>query len=244
MKREFREAVTSRRVDLLEAYLARYSKPARTARAARIDTVRIILDQRKKELAQEQAYENAHPPFLSLSPRQPTISITSRRAEPDSTLRLLIDSVWSEVSGVNGLRYPASVSLDLSPTASWLMLNAYIDVRRDVQWKNDSSLMVTIPGALAGLTILHRIQSRIDASLTTNVRTVTLVTRLWKNTSEYMTFYASAPNGDSLRVLDMMDITTHNQQDIRVRGFSDSTIALPDSTDKPFLAMREFLHVP
>ena len=149
MKIEYRQAMLSGRVDLLESYLAKYNRKKIRKSESKIDSVRIILGKVKKEIAAREAYDKAHPLFANADFAKLDISIKGLSLSTQNVFRDVIGKSRDQLKIIRGIRFPASIQLDFSGTHPMLYMTAYINCEKDVQSTvTDSGTLFTIEGSL------------------------------------------------------------------------------------------------
>jgi hypothetical protein len=268
---EFNEAMETRRIELLEAYLQKYSSPKKLAQAARIDEIRAIYETRKKEIEEERAYQWSHPRFTQGDFSHLRFRISGIPADVQADFRIALDSIRYEFMSIPAMRFPASVTADYSTKPAIIMLDAFVHVKHDIELTVDSASedVATVPGMVPAMRFLQRykclaIQSierylrrqgvdsaaavrRIDTLASANY-----IVRLWKDNRTYLTCYArdvkasAGPCADAHGELyDFIDITVEDSHDIRISGQKGNALvisrSLPVSSETELL--RKFFEL-
>jgi len=240
-EQEFKEAMSSRRVDLLESYLARYARSRKPDPAAKIDIVASVLAQRKKEIEDERMYNAYHPLFSKTDPSRLRSTFSGISADMQADFTLCLDSVRPGLCAIPGLRFPAGVSARYDAKPAMIMLDAYFSTRYDPAMPADPALL-PIPNVQEGMRLLARYRCLATASIIRYLQrqsasapdikkqaeilqSALCVVRLWKDTANYITWYAKSA-ADSRAAADcgasaaepygFFDITMDSYRDVRI----------------------------
>lgn len=254
MKIQYQQAMLSGRIDLLESYLSRYNRKKIRKSESKTDSVRIMLEKVKKEIAAREAYDKAHPLFANADLTKLDINIKGLSLSHQNVFRDVIGKSREQLKSIRGIRFPASIQLDFSGTHPMLYMNAYINCENDVQKTvTDSGTLFTIEGVTQVMSFLNHIKKTASNSVqekTTSQRIAlaAYVVRLRKNADEYITFYGkekveSQDSEEDFSYYDFFDLSVNKQKDVRFPNKpSDSVMLLKSESesDKNLLGMSFF----
>jgi uncharacterized protein YacL (UPF0231 family) len=254
MKLQYQQAMISGRIDLLENYIAKYNRKKIRKSESKIDSVRIMLEKVKKEIAAQAAYDKAHPLFANADPAKLDISIKGLSLSTQNVFRDVIEKNRDQLKNIHGIRFPASMQLDYSGSHPTLYMNAFINCGRDVQSTvTDSGTLFTIKGVTQLMRFLNHIKKSASKSVqektaSEKIALAAYVVRLRKSTDEYITFYGkenieSEDSEQDFSYYDFFDLTVNDQKDIRFPNKpSDSVMLLKSESEseKNLLGMSFF----
>ena len=254
MKIEYRQAMLSGRVDLLESYLAKYNRKKIRKSESKIDSVRIILGKVKKEIAAREAYDKAHPLFANADFAKLDISIKGLSLSTQNVFRDVIGKSRDQLKIIRGIRFPASIQLDFSGTHPMLYMTAYINCEKDVQSTvTDSGTLFTIEGVTQAMLFLNRIKKAASKSVqektaSEKIALAAYVVRLHKSADDYITFYGkesmeSQDSEENFSYYDFFDLSVNDQKDVRFPNKPSGSVMLLKSeneSEKNLLGMSFF----
>ncbi len=226
MKIQYRQAMLSGRIDLLESYIAKYNRKKIKKSESKIDSVRIVLGKVKKEIADQEAYDKAHPLFANANLSKLDISIKGLVLSTQQVFRDVIEKSHDQLKNIRGIRFPASIQLDYSGSHPMLYMNAYINCDKDVQCTvSDSGRLYTIEGVTQAMLFLNHIKKTAlksvqEKTASEKIALAAYVVRLRKNTDEYITFYGkesmeSEGSEEDFSYYDFFDLSVNDKKDIR-----------------------------
>lgn len=254
MKIQYQQAMLSGRIDLLESYISRYNRKKIRKSESKIDSVRIVLEKVKKEIAAREAYDKAHPLFANADLAKLDINIKGLSLSHQNVFRDVIGKSREQLKSIRGIRFPASIQLDFSGTHPMLYMNAYINCENDVQRTvTDSGTLFTIEGVTQVMSFLNHIKKTASISVqektaSQRIALAAYVVRLRKNADEYITFYGkekveSQDSEEDFSYYDFFDLSVNKQKDVRFPNKpSDSVMLLKSESesDKNLLGMSFF----
>jgi alkanesulfonate monooxygenase SsuD/methylene tetrahydromethanopterin reductase-like flavin-dependent oxidoreductase (luciferase family) len=256
-EQEFTEAMSSRRVDLLESYLARYGRSRKPDPAAKTDIVASALAQRKNEIEDERMYNAYHPPFSKAEPSRLRFTISGIAADMQADFALCLDSVRPGLCAIPGLRFPAGVSARYDTKPAMIMLDAYFSTRYDPATPADPALL-PVPSVQDAMRLLSRYRCFATASIirylqrqgasepdikkqAESLQSALCVVRLWKDTANYITWYAKSAADSSAspdcripaaEPYGFFDITVDSYRDVRIdQSPARFSINMPQNPD-------------
>jgi hypothetical protein len=256
-EQEFTDAMSSRRVELLEAYLARYGRSRKPDPAAKIDIVASALAQRKKEIEDERVYNVYHPLFTNSDPSHLRFTISGIPADMQADFAMCLDLVRPGILAIPGLRFPAAISARYDAKPAMIMLDAYFSTRYGPATQTDPTLLA-VPNVQDAMGLLARYRCLATASIirylqrqsasapdikkqAESLQSALCVIRLWKDTANYITWYAKNA-GDSGTTPDcgasaaepygFFDITMDSYRDVRIdQSPARFSINMPQNPD-------------
>ncbi len=237
MKVRYQQAMLSRRTDLLEDYINRYSRKKIRKSESKIDSVRIMLEKVKKELAAEAAYNKAHPLFANSDPEKLDISIKGLSQTVQDIFRDVIAKNRNRLKSIPGVRFPASLLLDYSGSHPTLYMNTFINCKKDVQSTiTDSATLYSIIAIPHLMLFLDQIKKAAAESVqekatSEKITLAAYVVRLRKSSNEYITFYGkeslqSDDSGQDFSYYDFFDISVNDKKDIRFPNEPSNSVLL------------------
>ncbi len=249
MKIQYKQAMLSGRIDLLESYISKYNRKKIRKSESKIDSVRIMLGKIKKDIASQTAYDKSHPLLANADLTNLDISIKGLSKNTQDIFKDAIEENREQLKNVRGIRFPASMQLDYSGSHPMFYVNAYINCNIDVaRTVSDSATLYTIEGVTQLMHFLNQVKKQTSKSVQEKTALAAYVVRLYKDADEYITFYGkenldSDGSEEDFSYYDFFDLSVNDQKDLRFPNKpSDSVMLLKseNESEKNLLGMLFF----
>jgi hypothetical protein len=234
---QFATAVASKSVDLLEAYIKKYSSK-KYRKTAQIDSAKAVLIAIRKEIESEKVFSSDHPYFSDSEDfdRFFTVQYQGLQEHAVSVLHPIIDSFTTNIKSIHSLRFPAVLLLDYSSVPPLYLFNGYAHEKKDMTLTDSSGQSYsTVVGIESGLSALDRLTRRCTEELKKNGIQYSyppvFAVRVLKNSQTYITMFASPKYPGGYELYNFYDVTIPGVQNVRIPHESRS-VAIPIPLDR------------
>ncbi len=244
----FDYAMQSKRIEVLEEYVRKYSSRRYRSRSrrrlVRIEEAKAALRQLRTEVETELAFNRAYPRFGNGGFSNIVLTIKGVSGATEQLLHLAWDSLENEVSKLPSIRFPASLTIDYTSQPPMILLDAVVSSRHDIEKSLvNSRQSFRIISLIPAMELLHRFKllslqmignsgrgghaaNSVTDFLQKKVQTAIYGLRLHAAGDKgTILFYAREPepNGETLRFYDFYDLTIRDS----VKRFSIYPGSLP-----------------
>lgn len=227
----FTYAMQSKRIEVLEDYVRKYSSRRYRSRSrrrlVRIEEVKAALRQLRSEVETELAFNRAYPRFGNGDFKNIALTVKGVSGATEQLLHLAWDSLETEVSKLPSIRFPASLTIDYTSQPPMILLDAVVSSRHDIEKSLvNSRPAFRIISLIPAMELLHRFKllslqmignsggdhaaNSVTDFLQKKVQTAIYGLRLHAAGDKgTILFYAREPepNGGALRFYDFYDLT-------------------------------------
>ncbi len=132
---EYEKAMTSKRIELLEAYIAKYSsaKYRKYSRHLRLDNVKETLRKLRLVIEKESALNKNYPRFGKTNDFKIPLSIKGLSSMSENAFTISWENLRSETSRLPAVRQPAKIDIDFTSRSPLIILEAAISPEHDVE---------------------------------------------------------------------------------------------------------------
>ncbi|MBN1758795.1 MAG: hypothetical protein JW863_10775 [Chitinispirillaceae bacterium] len=131
----FKQAMQSKRIEVLEAYIQKYSSRRYRSRrrSTKINEVKAALRQLRAEIEKELAFNKIHPRFGNGDFRDILLTVKGVSGATEAVFRHAWNSLEHDVSKLPSIRFPAALSIDYTSKPPLILLDAVISAQNDVE---------------------------------------------------------------------------------------------------------------
>lgn len=232
---EYRVAMESGRLDMLEVFLEKYADKKYRKYRTVIDSANQLAVRLRKEMDAEMAYNRAHPLFSNADVSQLELQMAGVSDQEGKFIRSVLKQLEAEVKRIAQVRFPAFLSVDFSKENGSVALTGFVNCEKDVETVQDSSTgndRVHLPGAESAMEFLFEFRQSVKENVGSSglaqeqkkkvlgrVDKASLIVRLRKSSQDYVTFYARVKD-DEVSWYDFYDISVSDKRDVRVSSQS------------------------
>lgn len=214
---EFKQAMDSRLIEKLNAFIEKYSQKDNKKYEEYINSASEKIEQLKKEMELELAYSRQHPFFVNADLSLLDLSFNNVSQEVQESVENYITRNSGELRNIAHVRFPAEISFDLSGNDPTLIFTGFVSCQRDLLFDTASaSESVSLPGAVPAMEFLAQMYTSVTQTLDNTMppSAVTIV-RFRKSMNDYITYYARY-DGEELKWYDFFDLTLGDKQNVRI----------------------------
>jgi hypothetical protein len=249
MHNEYKAAIESRDVDLLQKYISKYKKKRFKRNDSKIDSISAVLNTLQIEQSNEMTFNKTYPLFSKDNASELKVIVKGISEQYSYLFSDALDSLQDEFKSAQGIRFPASVVIDNRDGELQFFLTAHVNPQKDILFhSHNDTLVYSFTGCLWGANYLFKLKSRIvqaikvQAEIDIAIKKMYLnklnsaiyIIRLKKNETDNITMYAfdlkNRSTDQQFEFYNFFDISSGNERDLRIVNQASHEIQLFDTS--------------